>query len=313
MDFQHTSVMPRQVHDYQNLRPGMVCVDCTLGGSGHAQSTVRAILPDGLLIGIDQDNDAIANAKKVLQPHKDNVRLVHSNFSNLPGILAESQIQGVDSILLDLGFSLNQLTRSKRGFSFQKKDEPLDMRMDTRTALTAGDVVNTYSETHLADIFFNYGEERFSRRVARAIVRHRVDTPIQTSSDLARLVAKAIPSKSAAKQKIHPATRVFQAVRIEVNQELTRLSDFMSQVPAMLNPGGRISVISFHSLEDRIVKQALRKFENGCTCPRELPQCLCGFVQTMKQVTRKPLIADKEECTANPMARSAKLRVAERV
>jgi 16S rRNA (cytosine1402-N4)-methyltransferase len=312
MSFEHTSVMPRQVHDYQNLTPGKVCVDCTLGGSGHALSTVRAILPGGLLIGIDQDQDAIANAEKILRSYKDNVRLFHSNFSHLPEFLAESRISGVDSILLDLGFSLNQLTRSKRGFSFQK-DEPLDMRMDIRTPLTAEEVVNTYSEAQLADIFFKYGEERFSRRVAGAIVRHRTDTPIQTSKDLAQLVARAIPSKSAAKQKIHPATRVFQAVRIEVNQELSRLETFMSRVPDMLNPGGRISVISFHSLEDRIVKHTLRRFENGCTCPRELPQCLCGFVQSMKQVTRKPLTADENERNANPMARSAKLRVAERV
>jgi 16S rRNA (cytosine1402-N4)-methyltransferase len=238
--------------------------------------------------------------------------LFHSNFSQLPRILTENQIAGVDSILLDLGFSLNQLTRSRRGFSFQK-DDPLDMRMDTRNLLTAEAVVNTYSEAQLAKIFFTYGEERFSRRVAGAIVRHRAQSPIRTSKALAQLVDDAIPSKFSSKQKIHPATRVFQAVRIEVNQELSHLETFMSQVPDMLNPGGRISVISFHSLEDRIVKQSLRRFENGCTCPRELPLCLCGFVQTMTQVTRKPLMADDKERQANPMARSAKLRVAQRV
>ncbi len=312
MSFEHISVMPRQVHDAQNLKPGMVCVDCTLGGSGHALSTVQAILPAGLLLGIDQDQDALANAEKVLRPHKDNVRLFHSNFSRLPQILDENGIAGVDSILLDLGFSLNQLTQSQRGFSFQK-DDPLDMRMDTRTPLTAEGVVNTYSEAQLAKIFFTYGEERFSRRVAGAIVRERVNAPIRTSKTLAQLISKAIPAKFSAKQKIHPATRVFQAIRIEVNQELSHLETFMAQVPDMLNPGGRVSIISFHSLEDRIVKQSLRKYENGCTCPRELPQCLCGFVQTMKQITRKPLIADEEERHANPMARSAKLRVAERV
>jgi len=312
MSFEHISVMPCQVHDAQNLKPGMVCADCTLGGSGHALSTVQAIRPKGLLIGIDQDQDALANAEKVLRPHKDNVRLFHSNFSQLPRILTENQIAGVDSILLDLGFSLNQLTRSRRGFSFQK-DDPLDMRMDTRNLLTAEAVVNTYSEAQLAKIFFTYGEERFSRRVAGAIVRHRAQSPIRTSKALAQLVDDAIPSKFSSKQKIHPATRVFQAVRIEVNQELSHLETFMSQVPDMLNPGGRISVISFHSLEDRIVKQSLRRFENGCTCPRELPLCLCGFVQTMTQVTRKPLMADDKERQANPMARSAKLRVAQRV
>ncbi len=312
MEFEHTSVMPQQVHDYQNLTPGDVCVDCTLGGSGHALSTVRAIVPGGTLIGIDQDNDAIANAEKRLHSFKDNVRLFHNNFSDLPDILAQNGIKGVDSILLDLGFSLNQLTQSKRGFSFQK-NEPLDMRMDVRNPLTAEEMVNTYTEKQLADIFFTYGEERFSRRVARVIAMTRTDAPIKTSGELAKLVASAIPSKVSAKQKIHPATRVFQALRIAVNQELERLEAFMKAVPDMLNIGGRISIISFHSLEDRIVKQRLRKFQDGCTCPKALPRCLCGFVQRMKVITRKPVIATPEETAANPMARSAKLRVAERI
>ncbi|WDP89446.1 MAG: 16S rRNA (cytosine(1402)-N(4))-methyltransferase RsmH [Desulfobacter sp.] len=312
MEFEHTSVLPQEVHEYQNLKPGDICVDCTLGGAGHALSTVRAIRPDGMLIGIDQDSDAIANAKEKLSSFQDNVRLFHRNFSDLPLILAESGITGVNSILLDLGFSLNQLTRSKRGFSFQK-DEPLDMRMDTRNPLTAHEVVNTYTQTQLADLIFKYGEERFSRRIAAAIVKARAQSPVRTSGELAQLVAKAVPAKSAAKQKIHPATRTFQALRIEVNRELERLEAFMEQVPAMLVQGGRISIISFHSLEDRIVKQRLRSFEKGCTCPRELPQCLCGFVPSMKSVTRKPIIASPEEIAANPMARSAKLRVAQKL
>ncbi len=312
MGFEHTSVMPEQVHEYQNLKPGNTCVDCTLGGSGHALSTVRAIQPGGILIGIDQDMDAIANAKKILHPFKDNVRLYHNNFSDLPGILNDAGIDGVNSILLDLGFSLNQLTQSKRGFSFQK-DDPLDMRMDVRNPLTAEDVVNTYTEKQLADIFFKYGEERFSRRIASSIVKKRAEAPITTSGALATIVAGAVPAKSAAKQKIHPATRVFQALRIAVNKELEVLDDFMSAVPSMLVKGGRICVISFHSLEDRIVKQRLRSFENGCTCPKELPHCVCGFVQSMKSITRKPLVADGKETAANPMARSAKLRVAQRV
>ncbi|MCG8635657.1 MAG: 16S rRNA (cytosine(1402)-N(4))-methyltransferase RsmH [Desulfobacterales bacterium] len=312
MEFEHTSVMPREVHDFQNLSPGDLCVDCTLGGSGHALETIRAILPGGTLIGIDQDNDAIANAKKILHPFKDNVRLFHNNFSDLPDILADNGITGVDSILLDLGFSLNQLTQSRRGFSFQK-DEPLDMRMDIRNPLTAEEMVNTYTEKQLADIFFKYGEERFSRRAAKAIAIARAQAPIKTSGELATLVAGAIPSKVAAKQKIHPATRVFQALRIAVNRELERLEAFMEAVPGMLNKGGRISIISFHSLEDRIVKQRLRRFQDGCTCPKALPQCLCGFVQRMKVITRKPVIAGPEETAANPMARSAKLRVAERI
>lgn len=287
-------------------------MDCTLGGCGHAVSTLKAIGSGGLLIGIDQDMDAITNARNVLHPFKDNIRLYHNNFSDLPDILKEIGINGVNSILLDLGFSLNQLTQSKRGFSF-KKDEPLDMRMDVRNGLTAHQVVNTYSEKQLVDIFFTYGEERFSRQIARAIVAKRAGTPIDTSLDLARVIEDAVPARAKAKQKIHPATRVFQALRIVVNQELERLETFMQAVPSMLVKGGRISIISFHSLEDRIVKQRLRAFENGCTCPRQFPTCICGFVKQMESVTRKPVTADPDEIRANPMARSAKLRVAQRL
>lgn len=312
MEFEHTSVMPEQVHENQNLNPGDICVDCTLGGSGHALSTVRAICPGGTLLGIDQDKDAITHAEKKLLSHQDNVRLYHRNFSDLPQILTEAGICGVNSILLDLGFSLNQLTQSQRGFSFQK-NESLDMRMDTRNSLTAKEVVNTYTQTQLADLIFKYGEERFSRRIASAICRYRIEATIKTSGDLAKLVIGAVPSKAAAKQKIHPATRTFQALRIVVNKELERLEAFMKAVPSMLVKGGRISVISFHSLEDRIVKQRLKSFERGCTCPSKLPRCLCGFVPSMKSITRKPLVATPQEVAANPMARSAKLRVAQRL
>jgi 16S rRNA (cytosine1402-N4)-methyltransferase len=312
MGFEHTSVMPNQVHAYQNLKPGDLCVDCTLGGCGHAMATLKAIGSDGLLIGIDQDMDAITNARNVLHGFEDNVRLYHNNFSDLPGILKDAGIDGVNSILLDLGFSLNQLTRSKRGFSF-KKDEPLDMRMDIRNALTAYQVINTYSEKQLADIFFKYGEERFSRRLARAVTEKRAAAPIAGSLELAGIIENAMPGRAKAKQKIHPATRVFQALRIEVNRELERLERFMQAVPSMLLKGGRISIISFHSLEDRIVKQQLRSFENGCTCPRQFPQCICGFVKQMESVTRKPVTADPDELKANPMARSAKLRVAQKI
>ncbi|MGD9825200.1 16S rRNA (cytosine(1402)-N(4))-methyltransferase RsmH [Desulfobacter sp.] len=312
MGFQHTSVMPSQVHAYQNLKPGDICVDCTLGGCGHAVATLKAIGSGGLLIGIDQDMDAITNARNALHPFKDNVRLYHNNFSDLPDILKEAGINGVNSILLDLGFSLNQLTQSKRGFSF-KRDEPLDMRMDVRNGLTAHQVVNTYSEEQLVDIFFTYGEERFSRRMAKAIAAKRACAPINTSLDLARVIEEAVPAGAKAKQKIHPATRVFQALRIVVNRELERLETFMQAVPPMLVKGGRISIISFHSLEDRIVKQQLRAFENGCTCPRQFPKCICGFVKQMESVTRKPVTAYPDEIKANPMARSAKLRVAQRL
>lgn len=312
MGFEHTSVMPQEVHEYQNLKPGNLCVDCTLGGAGHALATVKAIRPGGKLIGIDQDLDAIAHAKEILHPFKENVQLFHSNFSDLPEILKTNGIAGVNSILLDLGFSLNQLKHGKRGFSFNK-DEPLDMRMDIRNDLTAHEIINSYQEDELITIFFKFGEEKFSRRIAKKIVEQRRITPIRTSSELAQLITHAVPAKFAYGQRIHPATRVFQALRIAVNRELERLETFMESVPAMLVTGGRICVISFHSLEDRIVKQALRKFEEGCTCPKELPVCLCGFVPQMKSVSRKPLIPTDKEIETNPMARSSKLRVAEKL
>ncbi len=272
----------------------------------------RPIGPNGQLIAIDQDHLAIENAKTVLAPYMERLTLCHNNFSDLPQILKDLKIQGVDSILLDLGFSLNQIRNAKRGFSFNL-DEPLDMRMDTRNVLTAETLINTYEEADLADIFFKYGEEKFSRRIAGAIVRERADAPITSSFQLGELVRNALPAKAAATMKIHPATRVFQALRIAVNQELDRLASFISALPDLLNPGGRVSVITFHSLEDRMVKQGLKQYESGCTCPKELPYCICGFTPIMKTITRKPVTASKEELAANPMARSAKLRVAQKL
>ncbi|MBU0971698.1 MAG: 16S rRNA (cytosine(1402)-N(4))-methyltransferase RsmH [Proteobacteria bacterium] len=312
MGFEHTSVMPKEVHEYQNLKPGDICVDCTLGGSGHALSTIRAILPNGTFVGIDQDMDAIANAKKVLHPFEKNTQLFHSNFSKLPEILESCGITGVNSILLDLGFSFNQLVNGNRGFSFNK-DEPLDMRMDIRTSLTARQVVNTYTEKELVSIFFKFGEERFSRKLARTIIKKREEAPIETSKELAQILVDATPGKKIFTQKIHPATRVFQALRIEVNQELARLETFMNVIPSLLVKGGRVCIISFHSLEDRIVKHGLKKFEAGCTCPREFPHCMCGFVPRLRSILKKPLVPTQAEIDANPMARSSKLRVAERI
>ena len=312
MDFEHTSVMPKQVQEHQALKPGNICVDCTLGGAGHALETVRAIMPDGMLIGIDQDLAAIEHAKKILQPFDKNTRLFHSNFSELPRILETSQIQGADSIIVDLGFSLHQIKNSNRGFSFNR-DEPLDMRMDTRKLLTASEIVNSYREKDLADLFFLYGEEKYSRRIARRIVQERGVQNIESSSTLAGIVADAVPGGRSFAQRIHPATRVFQALRIAVNQELEKLTQFMAQVPDLLVRGGRLLVISFHSLEDRIVKQSIRQHADGCTCPKELPTCVCGFVPSLKPVFKKPLVPDADEISANPMARSAKLRVAQRI
>ncbi|MCP4673087.1 MAG: 16S rRNA (cytosine(1402)-N(4))-methyltransferase RsmH [Desulfobacula sp.] len=312
MGFEHRSVMPHEVHEHQNLQPGNICVDCTLGGAGHALATIQAILPNGKFIGIDQDMDAIDHANRVLSPFGKNVQLFHNNFIDLPQILSSIEIQGVNSIVLDLGFSLNQLKNSRRGFSFNK-NEPLDMRMDIRNNLSASQIINSYDEKELANIFFKFGEERFSRRIAKQIVKIRQQENINTSLELAQIVKNAIPAKNVFGQRIHPATRVFQALRIAVNSELEKLENFMKTIPSLLLKGGRLCVISFHSLEDRIVKQALRKFEEGCTCPKDLPVCLCGFIPTMKSVFRKPLIPSKKEVESNPMARSSKLRVAERV
>ncbi len=312
MGFVHTSVMPAEVLAYQNLKPGDVCVDCTLGGAGHAKSSIKAILPGGTLIGIDQDHEAIANAKTVLHQFDRNLILVHDNFSCLSKILDQHNITGVNSIVLDLGFSLNQITQANRGFSFNL-NEPLDMRMDIRNDLTAETIVNSFEEKELADLFFRFGEEKFSRRIARAIVRHRQTHPIATTQDLTRIICDAVPKGRAAAHKIHPATRVFQALRIAVNQELENLAIFMQQVPHLLATGGRICVICFHSLEDRIVKQHLKSFEALCTCPKDLPQCVCNVQPTMKSIVKRPLTPSPGEIAANPMARSAKLRVAERI
>lgn len=312
MGFEHTSVMPKEVQGYQNLKPGDICVDCTLGGSGHALSTLGAILPHGRLIGIDQDLDAIDHAQKVFQPFQENVLLVHSNFSALPQILKSNGIEGVNAIVLDLGFSLHQMKNSNRGFSFTQ-NEPLDMRMDVRNPLTAGQIVNTYKEQDLIDIFFKYGEERFARRITAGIVKNRAIKPIETGKQLAGIVVDAVPAKQAFGQKIHPATRIFQALRIAVNNELALLENFMERLPDLLVQGGRICVISFHSLEDRIIKHSFNKFEKGCTCPKALHECLCGFVPRMKLVFKKPVVPTPGEICSNPMARSAKLRVAQRV
>ncbi|RLC05592.1 MAG: 16S rRNA (cytosine(1402)-N(4))-methyltransferase, partial [Deltaproteobacteria bacterium] len=254
----------------------------------------------------------INHAKKILHPFKENALLFHSNFSDLPTILTSIGIKGVNSILLDLGFSLNQLKNGNRGFSFNK-NEPLDMRMDIRNDLTAFEVINSFPESELADIFFKFGEEKFSRRIAKKIVEMRRHAPIHTSFELSQIVTQIIPAKIRFKTRIHPATRTFQALRIVVNKELERLEKFMETVPSLLLKEGRLCVISFHSLEDRIVKKALRKFEEGCTCPKDLPICLCGFVPQMKSVFRKPLIPTQKEININPMARSAKLRVAQKL
>jgi 16S rRNA (cytosine1402-N4)-methyltransferase len=312
MGFDHTSVMPAEILAYQNLKPGDICVDGTLGGAGHARSTLKAILPGGLLIGIDQDPDAISHARDLLDPFKQHTILVHDNFSNLPTILDDYDIDHVNTIVLDLGFSFNQITRAHRGFSFNR-DEPLDMRMDTRQNMTADIIVNTFSQNALADLFFSFGEERFSRRIAKAIVRERIVQPLKTTRQLTDIIVNTIPGSQAAGSKIHPATRIFQALRIAVNRELDHLTRFMEQLPGLLVTGGRVCIISFHSLEDRIVKQHLKTFESGCTCPKTLPRCVCHKKPVMRSLVKKPVTPTPGEVAANPMARSARLRVAERL
>lgn len=312
MQYHHVSVMPVQAVEYLNCRPGKIYADCTLGGAGHAQRILEQITPDGLLIGIDQDKDAIKNAENVLQPFESNVRLFHDNYSNLGNIIARLGIPAVDGILLDLGLSLHQLENSGRGFSFNK-NEPLDMRMNTDSKSTASEIVNTSDEKDLAKIFKEYGEERMARRIARQIVSTRKNKPVLTSRQLSDIVIKAYPTKKTGHHRIHPATRIFMALRIAVNRELDRLEHFMSGVADMLNPGGRLCVLSFHSLEDRIVKKNIKEFEKECICPPDFPKCVCNKQKLLTPITKKPMTPEEKEVISNPMSRSAKLRVAERL
>ncbi len=312
MQYHHVSVMLNEVVDNINCRSEKTYVDCTLGGSGHARSIVEKIQPHGLLIGIDQDLSAVENATTVLKSYVSNIHLVHDNFVNLKEILSKLDIPAVDGILLDLGLSLHQLNASGRGFSFNK-NEPLDMRMNKDAQLKAYDIINKKNETELETIFKKFGEEPWARRISREIVRQRKKEDIRSSKQLAGIILKAVPSKAKYGKRIHPATRTFMALRIMVNRELERLKTFMEFAPDLLNPKGRLVVISFHSLEDRIVKQHIRAMENPCTCPKDFPKCVCGKQKVANTITKKALIPLEKEIKANPMARSAKLRVAEKI
>ena len=312
MVFRHTPVMLSEAVAYLNCRSGRIYVDGTLGGAGHAQAICRRIQPDGLFIGIDQDQDAINNARERLSPFAPNVHLFHGNFASISQWLADLNITAVDGILLDLGLSLHQLEASGRGFSF-KRQEPLDMRMDPRNPVTAEELVNTLDEKALAGIFKDYGEAPYAGRIARSIVAARRKAAIRTSKQLADLVERAQPAAQRFKSRIHPATRVFMALRIAVNAELERLQQFLEHAAECLNPGGRICIISFHSLEDRPVKHWMQKMAKDCICPPHLPQCRCNHRRALKIITRKPVLPSALELQQNPMARSAKLRVGERV
>lgn len=312
MSYRHIPAMLNEVVNYLNCRPGKVYVDGTLGGCGHARAVCKKIFPDGTFIGIDQDIDAISNAETALKDCSSTIHLFHGNFIRLPEFLAQLRIDSVDGLLLDLGLSQHHIENSGRGFSFSK-DEPLDMRMDIQSQQTAEKLVNTLSQAELQKIFRDYGEERLSKQIARRITYKRQEKKIMSSRQLAQIISDAIPAKAASRQKIHPATRVFQALRIAVNKELERLEAFLDQVTDCLNPGGRLCVLSFHSLEDRIVKQRFKALEKGCTCAPQLPQCVCGRQPQIRILTKKVVRPSAEEVAANPMARSTRLRAAEKL
>ena len=306
----HFSVLLNECIENLNIKPGGVYLDGTLGLGGHSYQ-IASRLTTGRLICIDRDETAIERAGKRLAPFGDRVTLVHGNFSDAAQIIESLGIPGVDGMLFDLGVSSPQLDEIERGFSYMG-DAPLDMRMDAGDSLTAYEVVNTWTEERLNRILWDYGEERYARRISRAILEHRARKPIATTLELVEIIKGAMPA-AALREKQHPAKRSFQAIRIAVNDELGAISQMMETAPDKLNKGGRLCVISFHSLEDRIVKAGIAARENGCTCPREAPICTCGFVQTLKSVSRKPILPGAEELEQNPRSRSAKLRVAERV
>ncbi len=311
--------MPEEVLHYLDCRPGKTIVDATVGGAGHSRAILERILPDGMLIGIDQDRDALRHAERVLAPWPANVRLLHGNFSRISELIESIGIRSVDGILADLGISLYHIEASGRGFSFSR-DEPLDMRMNTDTEMTAELMVNTLAEGELKRIFREYGEERWAGRIARAIVAERKGCPVRSSLSLAEIVRRAVPApkkkpgaKSGEGRRIHPATRVFMALRIAVNRELDSIEAFMDQAPGLLAPGGRLCVLSFHSLEDRIVKHRMRRLETACGCPPGIPVCCCGGRKTMKVLTRKACRPTAGEVDRNPMSRSTTLRAAEKL
>ena len=312
MPYPHIPVMQQEVLDYLDCRPGGIYADGTIGGTGHARAILEKTAPNGMLIGCDQDADAIANAKEVLRPYRRRVRLFHGNFAQFPDFFSQANIDGVDGIVLDLGLSMHHLKGSGRGFSF-KRDEPLDMRMNIKTDITAEDIINAETEDTLIRIFREYGEERWARPIARKILSVRQQQRIRTSGQLADIVLEDVPKKSLLKQRIHPATRVFMALRIAVNQELERLKQFMDMVPDLLNTGGRLCVLSYHSLEDRIVKQRIKQLEKGCQCPSDFPKCVCDQKSIVRNLTRKIVTPTPQEIRVNPMARSARLRAAEKI
>ena len=309
-EFHHVSVLLQECIDGLDIKPDGIYVDGTLGGAGHS-SQIAARLTTGRLIGIDRDPVALAAAGKRLEPYADRVTLVHSNFCEMAQVLSNLGIHGVDGILMDLGVSSPQLDDGDRGFSYMV-DAPLDMRMNNEDALSAEVVVNTWPQEELKRILYTYGEERYAPQIAAAICRRREEHPIQTTLELVDIIRSAMPP-AALREKQHPAKRSFQAIRIAVNDELGSVEKAMEVAIPLLNPGGRLAIITFHSLEDRIVKTAMNDAAKGCTCPPQFPVCVCGKKPKVKIISRKPIVASDEELEANPRARSAKLRVCQKL
>lgn len=310
MTFEHRSVLLNETVDSLNIKPDGIYVDGTLGGGGHAYEVAKRLGPSGRIIGIDQDADAIAAATERLKDYKDKVTIVRSNYRNIREVLEGLRIQKADGIYLDLGVSSYQLDTVNRGFTY-RENAPLDMRMDQRNEKTAADIVNDYGEMELYRVIRDYGEEKFAKNIAKHIVQARKTGRIETTDQLVEIIKAAIPAKMRAEGG-HPAKRTFQALRIELNQELEVLNESIDTMIGLLNPGGRLSIITFHSLEDRIVKTRFRTNENPCICPPDFPVCVCGRKSRGKVITRKPIVPGDEEITENRRSKSSKLRVFER-
>ncbi|MCI6065496.1 16S rRNA (cytosine(1402)-N(4))-methyltransferase RsmH [bacterium] len=312
MEFHHYSVLLNETIENLNIKPDGIYVDGTLGGGGHAYQVASRLSEKGRLIGIDQDADAIAAAGERLKEFGDKITIIRSNYANMKEELHRIGVEKVDGIVLDLGVSSFQLDTPERGFTYRDENAPLDMRMDDRQSLTAKDIVNGYSEMDLYRIIRDYGEDKFAKNIAKHIVQERAKKPLETTGELTEIIRASIPMKVQVTGG-HPAKRTFQAIRIELNKELEVLQNNLDDMIDLLNPGGRICIITFHSLEDRIVKTNFKRNENPCTCPSDFPVCVCGKKSKGKVVTRKPILPSEEELEVNSRSKSAKLRVFERV
>lgn len=309
--FSHVSVLLFECIEALNIRDGYTYVDCTTGGGGHSLEIAKRLGPTSRLICFDRDKDAIAAAKERLKDYLDKITFVNENFSSLDRVIKEYNIDNLGGVLADLGCSSYQFDTPERGFSYMH-DAKLDMRMDTDSPLSAYEIVNEYTEQRLKEVIYDYGEERFAPRIAAAICKHRKEQPITTTHQLTEIIKSAIPSAARADGP-HPAKRTFQAIRIEVNGELDAIRPLIDSATANLVSGGRLAVISFHSLEDRIVKQSFKSYLGGCTCPKDFPICVCGRKPVIKEISKKPILPSAEELEYNPRSRSAKLRVAEKL